>query len=162
MVSLEPAFETKVEVAMTDAVEHELVGQQASLIYELVELTHTLLRAYGQRHGYDVESTIDSLGQPEVDRQAGRVAVTIGWESEQFSRFEFGVSPHRIDGNPILSFIWENPPDWVKQEFDQARGASGRFESGWQVFFESVQHPGIPEGRAVRDAMNAFQQVLRS
>jgi len=162
MTTLASDFEDSLRDAVLDEVEHELTGRQANLVFQFVELVHSNLRSYGKRQGYDVESTIDSLGTPVVDRSGDTISVTVGWVSEQMSRWEFGVSPHTIDGNPILSFVWENPPDWVREEFDQARGAGGQFESGWRVFFPSVDHPGIPESRAIRDALNGLQQVLRS
>lgn len=162
MATLGDDFEDQLEEAVLDEAEHELVGQEASLVYEFVELVHTNLRAYGQRHGYDVEGTIDSLGQPEVDRSAGTISVTIGWESEQMARWEFGVSPHTIEGNPVLSFVWEDPPAWIREEFDQARSASGEFTSGWRVFLPEVDHPGIPESRAIRDALNGLRRVMQS
>lgn len=161
MTTLDSSFESDLKEALLDEVERELTGRQANLVFQFVELVHSNLRSYGNRLGYDVESTIDSLGTPEVDRSGNTVSVTVGWESEQMSRWEFGVSPHTIDGEPILSFVWENPPDWVKEEFDQARSSGGEFESGWRVFFPSVDHPGIPESRAIRDALNGLRQVLR-
>ena len=160
-MQLDSSFEADLQEAMLDDVEQTLVGEQANLIYEFVELVHTRLRAYGDRHGYDVESTIDSFGQPEVSRSGGVLTIRVGWESEQMARWEFGVSPHTIDGNPILSFVWEDPPQWVREEFDQARSSSGEFRSGWRVFFPEVEHPGIPESRAIRDSLRAFVEVLR-
>lgn len=162
MTTLASDFEDNLREALLDEAESKLVGQQASLVYEFVELAHTNLRAYGKRHGYDVESTIESLGQPVVDRSNGTITVEIGWESAQMGRWEFGVSPHTIDGNPVLSFVWENPPQWVREEFDQARSGGGQFASGWRVFFESVDHPGIPESRAIRDALTGLRRVLQS
>jgi len=162
MTTLDNSFKRDLREAALDETEAQLVGQEANLLFEFVELVHTRLRAYGRRHGYDVESTIKSLGQPEVRRTGDSLTVTVGWEAEQMARWEFGVSPHTIDGNPILSFVWENPPDWVKQEFDQARSAGGEFASGWRVFFPSVEHPGIPESRAIRDSLRAFNEVLRN
>lgn len=159
-MQLEAQFERKVQAAVLDEAEHQLVGEEANLIFEFVELVHTLLRSYGNRHGYDVESTIESLEPVAVHRTDRRLRVTVGWGSEQMARWEFGVAPHTIDGNPILSFIWADPPDWVRDAFDQGRDTRGRFVSGWRVFFPSVDHPGIPESRAVRDAINAFRQIM--
>ncbi|MFC7175261.1 hypothetical protein ACFQL0_21375 [Haloplanus litoreus] len=64
MATLESSFEAKLRKAMLDEAEHALVGRQANLVFEFVELVHTRLRAYGERHGYDVESTIDSRRAP--------------------------------------------------------------------------------------------------
>jgi hypothetical protein len=160
-MTLDSSFESDLQEAVLDDAERQLVGQQASLVYEFVELVHTNLRAYGQRHGYDVEPTIESLGQPEIDRSNDRIEIRVGWESEQMGRWEFGVSPHTIDGDPLLSFVWSDPPQWVREEFDQARGSGGQFESGWRVFFSDVDHPGIPESRAIRDALNGLRRVMR-
>lgn len=160
MTTLASRFEDDLREAILDDVEAKLVGEEANLVFQFVELVHSNLRSYANRNGYDVESTIESLATPQVDRQRNTISVTVGWESEQMGRWEFGVSPHTIDGEPILSFVWENPPGWVREEFDQSRGEGGRFASGWRVFFESVDHPGIPESRAIRDALNGLRRVL--
>jgi len=161
MATLESGFEDKLQTALLDEAEHELVGKQASLVYEFVELVHTNLRAYAQRHGYDVESTIDSLGTPQVDRSAGKISVHVGWQSEQMSRWEFGTSDHTVKGDP-LSFVWENPPQWVREEFDQARSGGGEFASGYRVFLEETEVSGLPESRAIRDALNGLRRVLQT
>lgn len=161
-MQLESGFEGKLKEALLDDVEQTLVGEEANLVYEFVELVHARLRSYGSRHGYDVESSIDSLGQPQVDRSENKITVTVGWESEQMSRWEFGVPPHTIDGDPLLSFVWENPPEWVTKEFDQARGSGGKYSSGYRVFLPSVEHPGIPESRAIRNSMNGLRRILQA
>lgn len=162
MATLDQSFEGDLRDAVLGDAETKLVGEEANLVFEFVELVHANLRTYGRRHGYDVESTIDSLGTPQVDRSEGRITVTVGWESEQMDRWEFGVSPHTINGQPILSFIWQSPPEWVKDEFEQGRDSSGQFVSGWRVFFGSVDHPGLPASRAIRDAIEGLRQVLQS
>lgn len=158
MATLDGGFEGDLREAVLDNAEPRV----EDLVANFVEIVHANLRAYGERHGYDVESTIESVAEPEIDRSGGSITVRVGWGSEQMSRWEFGVSPHTIDGQPILSFVWEDPPAWVREEFDQARGSGGEFRSGWRVFFESVEHPGIPESRAIRDSLTALRQVLRS
>lgn len=162
MATLESDFEDKLREAALDDAQEKLVGEEANLVFEFVELVHANLRTYGRRHGYDVESTIESLGTPEVDRSRNTLTITVGWESEQMSRWEFGTSPHKIKGNPWLSFIWENPPEWVKDEFKQGRSSSGEFVSGWRVYFREVDHPGMPQSRAIRDSLEGLRQILRS
>ena len=161
MATLESGFEDDLRKSAMDDVESKLVGQQASLIYEFVELVHTNLRSYAQRHGYDVESTIDSLGQPEVNRSDGRIEVRVGWKSEQMARWEFGTSDHKVEGDP-LSFVWYDPPQWVREEFDQARSSDGQFAQGWRVFLQETEPSGLPESRAIRDALNGFRRVLQA
>jgi hypothetical protein len=162
MTTLGNDFEADLEAAVLDDAERTLVGEQTNLIFEFVELVKANLRTYGRRNGYDVEPALDSVGLPEVDRSDGTLEITVGWEDEQMARWEFGVSPHTIDGEPILSFVWEDPPGWVREEFDQARGEGGQFVSGYRVFFQSVDHPGIPESRAIRDSLNGLRRVLRA
>lgn len=161
MTTLDSSFEGDLREAVLDDVETKLVGQQANLVYEFVELVHTNLRAYGRRHDYDVESTIESLGTPQLDRSGNTISVTIGWEHEQMSRWEFGTSDHTVRGDP-LSFIWYDPPQWVREEFEQARGSGGQFASGWRVFLQETHPSGIPESRAIRDALNGLRRVLRA
>ena len=164
MATLDSSFESDLKAAALDAVEHELTGRQANLVYQFVELVHTNLRSYGRTHGYDVESTIESLGQPEIDRSAGRLTITIGWESEQMARWEFGTSDHVIQpvNADVLSFVWENPPQWVREEFDQARSSGGQFRSGYRVFLPETEVSGLPESRAIRDALNGLRRVMRA
>lgn len=165
MATLEASFERDLQEAMLDEVESEFIGQRANLAYQFVELVHTNLRAYAQRNGYDISVTIDSLGTPAVERTDDGLTITVGWESDQMARWEFGTSDHTVDGNPVLSFVWEarhDPPDWVREEFDQARASSGEFRSGWRVFLPSVEVDGIPESRAIRDALNALRRLLES
>jgi len=160
MTTLESRFEDKLQTAVLEDAEQTMVGERASLVYEFVELVHTNLRAYAQRHGYDVESTIDSLGQPEVDRSDGALTIRVGWKSEQMARWEFGTSDHTVEGDP-LSFVWYDPPQWIREEFDQARTGGGQFASGWRVFLQETEPSGLPESRAIRDALNGLRQVMQ-
>ncbi len=160
-MKLESSFESKAKEAFLDEAEHELVGKQAGLVYEFVEMVHTNLRAYADRHGYDVESTIDSLGQPDVQRSGDTLTIRVGWQSEQMARWEFGTSDHRVTGDP-LSFIWYDPPQWVRKEFDQARSSGGQFAEGWRVFLQETNVSGIPESRAIRDALHGLRRVMES
>ena len=164
MTTLSTSFESDLREALLDDVETTLVGEEANLIFEFVELVHANLRAYGRRHDYNVESTIESLGTPQVQRTDNRVTVRVGWTSEQMARWEFGVSPHTINGKPVLTFVWsgENVPEWVKEEFEQARGSGGQFQEGWRVFFPEVEHPGIPESRAIRDSIRGLRRILEA
>jgi hypothetical protein len=169
MATLNSGFEGDLEEALLDDAETRLVGEFDNLVARLIEIIHTELRAYADRHGYDVESTIASLATPEVTRSGGRIEVLVGWESEQMARWEFGTSAHTIDGNPILSFVWtddnkrgDDPPQWVREEFDQARDSEGQFRSGWRVFLPEVTVDGLPESRAIRDGIRAFRQVIES
>jgi len=80
------------------------------------------------------------------------------------ARWEWGTSDHTVSGSKVLSWVWSGPdvPQWVREEFDQARDESGQFRSGWRVFFDSVDVSGLPEARAIRDALNAFRRLLKT
>lgn len=158
MTSLDAQFERDAREALLDNIQAAMVGQRDSIVSQFVQRAHDNLRAYGREFDMDVEPVIDSLGQPEVDRTTDSVSVRIGWEHEAAGYFELGTPPHTIQGDPILSFVWEDPPAWVREEFDQARASGGEFASGWRVFFPEVDHPGIPESRYVRDALLWLRQ----
>lgn len=164
MTTLEAGFEDGLREAALDEAERELVGREDNIFFRLIQAIHDRLRQYAARFNYDVQSTIDSLGQVEVDRESNSITARVGWSSSQMSRWEFGTTAHTIQGDPILSFVWadtdtpgDDPPQWVKEEFDQARDARGRFQSGWRVFFSEVEVDGIPPSRAIRDTLNELR-----
>lgn len=163
MATLAADFESNLRDAVLDEAESELVGQQQSLVFRFVQVVHSNLRSYGNRHGYDVEPSIDSFELGTVERGTNSISITVRWTDPQFGRWEFGVDEHTIRARnaETLAFVWEDPPAWVKEEFNQARDAGGRFTTGWMVFFESVEHPGIPESRALRDALNGLRRLLQ-
>ncbi|PSP80169.1 hypothetical protein BRC81_02975 [Halobacteriales archaeon QS_1_68_20] len=152
-MQLDARFEADLQEALLDDAEHELVGKRNSLTHQAVQRAHETLRRVGRRLDYDVEPIIESLGEPEVVRTANRVEVRIGWEHEAAPHFEFGTSAHRIDGDPMLSFVWEAPPPEIAQQF-QKEG------DGYRVFFDSVFVAGIPEIRFVRDALNWLRREI--
>jgi len=170
-MQLEPAFEDKLQSALLNDVEQRLVGEFDNVIAGFIEAVHRNLRDYASRHGYDIESTIESLGQPEVTVTDNSVEVVVGWESEQMARWEFGTRDHTIRATnaDVLSFVWvaddkrgADPPQWVREEFDQARDPEGQFRSGWRVFLPEVEVQGLPESRAIRDGLNALRRVLEA
>lgn len=158
-MSVDTRFERNLREAILDSTEEELLDAWAE---GFVDLVHARLRSYGERHDYDVESTIESFEGVELKRTRNGIHLEATWASPQMERWEFGTSPHTIDGNPILSFVWEDPPQWVREEFDQARGEGGQFQSGWRVFLPEVEHPGMPASRAIRESFDGLQRLLES
>lgn len=147
MVELESGFEDALREALLDDIEHEFVGKQNNLVHQFVQKAHDRLREYGREFDYDVEPVIESLGQPEVDRGRGYITIRIGWDHPAAPYFQLGTSEHTIQGDPVLSFVWEDPPTWVRHEFD-------REGDGFRVFLPEVEVAGLPESRFVRDALN--------
>lgn len=68
--------------------------------------------------------------------------ITFRYTADHAIPVEAGTSPHTIEGNPLLAFIWEDPPQAVSDMFPQARDAGGRFASGRQAILPEVEHPG--------------------
>lgn len=149
-MKLEAGFEDKIQAAAMDDVEQGLVGEQGNLVHEAIQQSREALMDFEDE--YNVGPIWDSLEGPEVSRTDESITVRWRFAHEASGFFEFGTPDHyRIEGDPILSFVWEDPPQWVKREFDQARSTGGQFKSGWRVFFPSVDSgEGIKETRFTR------------
>lgn len=160
MAELERGFETKARTAFKADIREKLFEQSDNIAHRFVQEAHDRLRAYGQREDMNVEPVIDSMELDEAQTTLNGASIRIVWTHEAAGYFEFGTSPHVIRGQPILSFVWENPPQWVREAFPQARDTGGRFQSGWRVFFEQVQHPGMPAARYIRDAMEWLRREV--
>lgn len=157
---LDNSFEDKLQEALLEELEQKLIGESGNLIHQFVQQAHDVLREYGNTHDYDVEPIIESLGQPQVERSDNSITITIGWDHPAAPHFEFGTSDHTVEGDPVLSFVWSDPPSWVRKEFNQARGGGGQFESGWRVFFAEVDVQGLPESRFVRRALDWLRREV--
>jgi len=118
---------------------------------------HGRLDRFARKFDYQIESVKASLQPVEVERSGGTLTIRFGWEHEAFPYLEFGTSEHTIDGDPILSFVWEerhDPPAWVREEFE----AEG---DGYRVFLPEVEVAGVKETRAIRDALNWLRRELQ-
>ncbi len=155
-------FDREAAAELLDEVEHALVGQQNNLVFQAVEHAHEQLEAYGGEHEYRVESVIESFAGVTVDRNASSIKVTWGWSHPAAEFFEFGTSDHTIEGDPVLSFVWSEPPAWVREEFDQARGSGGQFASGWRVFLPEVEVSGLPEARFARSSQHWLRRQVQA
>ena len=145
-------FEGDLEAAALDAAAVELLGSDGALT-NAIEQAHSVLRGYGSQYDYDVEPIIESLQEPELVETSSGIRIQWGWEHEAAPYFEWGVSEHTIDGDPILSFVWEDPPAWVEEEFEPEG-------DGYRVFFGSVDHPGLPEARFARSVLDFLRQEV--
>ena len=143
--------------ALLDGLEAKLVGQQGNLVFQAIRVSHGTLREYGQRNDYSVEPIAESL-RVERERSQRDLTVRWFWTHEAAQYFNFGVSPHTIDGNPILSFIWTDAPQGVKEMFPHTERVNG----SPRVFFQSVDHPGIPASHYVRAGTRWLQSELQS
>lgn len=150
-------FERNLQDSIMEDAEANLYGERDNIAFNFLQSANDNFRDYAARHGYDLESIIESGQVTDTSRGGRSVSATIEWTSGLAGIYEYGASEHTINGDPILSFIWSDPPNWVKEQFPQGRTSGGQFVSGWRVFFESVEHPGVPESRAIRDALTFLE-----
>lgn len=150
----------EIQTELLDYAYEQFVGQEDNIVFQTVQRSHERLQSYGTSNGYSVGGVEASFSGVDVQRSASSITITYGWGSRASSFFERGVSPHTIDGDPLLSFIWADPPEWVRESFDQGRSSGGQFVSGWRVFFPSVDHPGIPAARYVRAGLEWLQSEV--
>jgi hypothetical protein len=142
-MDLDASFEDDVEAAILDDVEHELVGGGGNLVHEAIQQSKEALQDFADQ--YNVGPIWQSLEGPEVDRTDESITVRWRFTHDAAGFFEFGTPDnYRIEGNPILSFVWEDPPEWVTEEFEPEG-------DGYRVFFSEVDSgEGIKETRFTR------------
>lgn len=144
MTTLDGGFEDVAREAVLDEAEQHAREEIAP---EVRQHAHDILEAYGREHDYDVGPII-AAGETRVERRKGRVVVRWGWP-EPAIFFERGTVGHVVEAKnaDVLSFIWEDPPDWVREEYE-------REGDGWRVFLPKVEVAGLPESRFIRDTLN--------
>ncbi|WP_134672596.1 hypothetical protein [Halorussus marinus] len=151
-MELDSSFESDLREAVLNDVHDTLIGTDG-LAEGVQTHAHGLLRAYGQRHDYDVGTLIDA-GTLEVDRQPGRVVARWGWP-EPAIYFERGTVDHEVHAKSadVLSFVWTDPPQWVREEFEPEG-------DGYRVFLPEVEVEGLPESRFIRDTLHWLRRRL--
>ena len=148
MTSL-PNFEADAREALHD----ELKDYARKEIAPQVQAhAHEILRQYGQRNDYDVEPIIEA-GETAVIRRGDRVVVRFGWP-EPAIYFERGTADGVTREGDPLSFVWEDPPQWVREEFEPEG-------DGWRVFLPETTPSGLPEARFIRDTLNWLHAEFR-
>jgi|APHM01.1.fsa_nt_gi hypothetical protein len=148
MTTLNRGFESDLTDAVLDDAEEQL---RDSLGPEVERLARDRWEDYARRNDYDIEH-IWKEADREVRREGDTVRLSIEWPGLT-ALFEFGVSPHTIEGNPVLAFQWEGPPEGTRPP-----GAPE------QVVAQSVNWGsvtgGIPESRAIRDTWRELGRVI--
>jgi hypothetical protein len=110
----------------------------------LKQTARETFQQYAQRNDYAIEHIWQDARGPFVERDAGSVRVRVEWP-ELTALFEFGVSPHTIRGDPVLTFYWDEIDQWVTTESVEWGSRTG----------------GIPEARAIRRSLRLLEQDLR-
>lgn len=146
-MDLDASFEDDVEAAILDDVEHELVGGRGNLVHEAIQQSKEALQDFEDQ--YNVGPIWQSLEGPEVERSDGSITIRWRFTHDAAGFFEFGTPDnYRIEGNPILSFVWKDPPSdavpWLEANYE-------REGDGWRVFIADVDSgEGIKETRFTR------------
>jgi hypothetical protein len=141
-------FEDDAREAILDAAEDHA---REAIAPAVRDHAHEILAAYGRENDYDVSPIIEA-GETSVERRGDAVVVRWGWP-EPAIFFERGTVDHVVEARnaEVLSFIWEGPPDWVREEFE-------REGDGYRVFLPKVEVAGLPESRFIRDTLNWLRQ----
>ena len=142
MTSLESGFEADLRQAVMDDVEAKA---RQDIGPRLIEAARANWQSYIQRNGYDIDHIPDEA-ELSVERSGDVVTIRVEFPGLT-ALFEWGVDPHTIDGNPLLAFIWESPPEGTRPP------GAPEFVVAESVNWGSVTG-GIPEARAIRDAID--------
>lgn len=102
-------------------------------------------QSYASRNDYDIQHVWRDVTGPDTRRSGDTITTRIQWPALT-GLFEYGVAPHTISGNPLLSFAWPSPPEGTRPQ-----GAPAYVETQ-EVDWGSVTG-GIDESRAIRDAL---------
>lgn len=129
-MTLSDSFEDDLCGAVLDDAERQVRDEIGP---RLINVARENWGAYASRNGYDI-GHIPGEAELSVERSDGAVEARIEWP-ELTALFELGVDPHTIRGD--LHFYWEEIDQWVKTE-----SVNWGSETG-----------GIPEARAIRDAL---------
>jgi hypothetical protein len=148
-MQLDSSFEADLRESLLDEAERQLVGKRDNIVFQAIQQSQEVLDTAGSELDWNVEPIKQSLGTPEVERGRASITVTWGWGHEAAPYWEYGTSRHTIRGDPILSFIWSDAPPGVREMFPSTE----REDGDPRVFFQSVQHPGTPALRFVREGL---------
>lgn len=139
MATLNADFEDDLRAALLDEVERRLEDEIGP---QLMSVARGNWQRYAQANGYDI-SFIHEEATYAVERDGDSVDLRVEWP-ELTALFEFGVSPHTIQGNPVLHFYYDRIDQWVTTE-----------EVEW-----GSETGGIPESRAIRDSLLWLRRIL--
>lgn len=153
---------TKQIVAALEEEKEDLTRDSADLWYQ--ESTDWLSEAaerrseLGRRKGHSGRASqgLDQINKHSVppfwDESRGAWIFSFPHEGAVFQ--EFGARPHEIRAKKaeVLAFEWPDQPAEVREQF--------RHTEGDLVFFESINHPGIPAIGFVRYGRDRAERYL--
>jgi len=140
-MDLAASFEADLRDALLADAEQRLAQDLAP---SLVQTARDNWERYAAANDYDIDHVWEDVDGPVVTRERDRVRARVEWPALT-ALFEFGVSPHVIEGNPLLHFYWEAKDQWIVTE-----SVNWGSETG-----------GISAARAIRDALDDTERVIR-
>jgi len=149
MVTLDADFEDQLADALLDDAEEQAEG----IGQDLKDTAEQNFSEYAGRNDYSISHIWSGATGPEVERDPNAVRVSVQWP-ELTALYEHGVAPHTIRGSP-LAFAWPAPPGGTRPQ-----GAPS-FVVADEVNWGSVTG-GIPEARAIRNALAEIRRELNS
>ncbi len=141
MTTLDSGFEDALRDAVLDDVETTMREEVGPMFKQTARQN---FEAYASRNDYDIDHIWQDASL-SVDRDDASVSVRVEWP-ELTALFEFGVSPHTIEGDPVLHFYYDRIDQWITTESVEWGSETG----------------GIPESRAIRDAQNWLRREVKS
>jgi len=140
-MDLAASFEADLRDALLADAEQRLAQDLAP---SLVQTARDNWERYAAANDYDIDHVWEDVDGPVVTRERDRVRARVEWPALT-ALFEFGVSPHIIEGNPLLHFYWEAKDQWIVTE-----SVNWGSETG-----------GISAARAIRGALDDTERVIR-
>jgi len=141
VTTLDSGFEDALRDAVLDDVETTMREEVGPMFKQTARQN---FEAYASRNDYDIDHIWQDASL-SVDRDDASVSVRVEWP-ELTALFEFGVSPHTIEGDPVLHFYYDRIDQWITTESVEWGSETG----------------GIPESRAIRDAQNWLRREVKS
>lgn len=142
MVKLERQFEAQLREALLQQAERQLREKVGPA---LIETAREHWQEYAAANDYDIDHVWEDVEGPIVERDGDSVRLRVEWP-ELTALFEFGVSPHTIEGDPLLHFYWAEKDQWVQTESVEWGSETG----------------GIPRAGAIQAALRTVRGDLRS
>jgi hypothetical protein len=138
-------LDSRFEDDLRDATLAQAEGRlRESLGPRLEQVARTNWQRYAADNDYDIDHVWEDIDGPTITRTGDHVSAHIEWPGLT-ALFEFGVSPHIIEGNPLLHFYWAEKDQWVTTE-----SVNWGSETG-----------GIPAARAIRNALRDVEREAR-
>jgi len=101
------------ESDLADAVMADATEGANGLGQRLKDTAERNWRRYAASQGYDIEHIWNDAEGPFVRATGDRIQIRIEYPALT-ALFEWGVSPHTIEGNPLLAFHWASPPQGTR------------------------------------------------